>query len=431
MLDLSIKQRVTNAEYWSDEINQLYHPTGYFEQDSHDIIYSADILNTTKFTPILLKEWFFLVKKSGYIVIDYCPNKYCDFQKLEEKMWWLWRGKYEIIFHNAIAQRETKKLTQAKIKQFIHSCEKYYHNNLNQETETPPTLPTNIQPTTTDGYIRFICKKTEPTVIPGDSIDKWSFGIITNGKRKDWMEKIIKSIREQKIPHYEIIVCGTYFDRQENDFQYLPFNQRDDKGWITKKKNLIVQKAKYENICIIHDRLLLMKNWYNGIKKWGNTFEMIGCVQENKSLRINDWILHEKLPNLEFSFVSLLDYKDWDINICQGGHMHIAKKSLLQKYKWNESYMWRRPEDLEISNQFQLNGHIIRFNTFSSVEALIHKFGNLPVIPFNKNSLSRFRKGSFLRLFSRFVYIIFYNIVPTRYILLYISDKIYENELFN
>ena len=85
-------------------------------------------------------------------------------------------------------------------------------------------------------YFRIICKKIESTKINGDSINKWTFGIVSNGLRKDWINLTIQSIRNQKIPQYEIIICGNYTGKKETDIKYIPFKERDDKGWITKKK---------------------------------------------------------------------------------------------------------------------------------------------------------------------------------------------------
>ncbi|MDE2026902.1 MAG: hypothetical protein KGJ07_10550, partial [Patescibacteria group bacterium] len=332
------------------ELNQLYHPTGDISQDSQELVYSCENLNTTKFVPILLKEWFFLVKEGGYVVIDYQPNERCDFQKLEETMWWLWKGKYEIVYHGSIDQKVLKGITEKNLQEYIHSKETYYKTNLNKETKLPTALPTGTIPATENGYLRFVCKKTQSTIIPGDSIEKWTFGIITNGKRKDWMEQIIQSIRVQKIPNYEIIVCGTYFDPKEKDIVYLPFNQRDDKGWITRKKNLIVQHAKYENLCIIHDRILFDKEWYKGMKKWGNTFEHLSCQQLYQGKRGVDWggpymIKTWDDKHLSSALSALCDYRDWFAFVSSPGQLNISKKSILSKYPWDERLYWNQAED--------------------------------------------------------------------------------------
>lgn len=340
-LDLSSKK--TNLE-----INQLYHPTGSYKTDSFDEVYTKDDLSKTKFVPILLKEWVYLVKKNGYLVIDYIPNRICDKKELENMMLWLWKGSYQITYHDYID----------------------------------------------DHHLRFICRKIVDTKIKNDDITKWTFGIITNGKREQWVEQIIKSIRQQKSPHYEIIICGTYLEKGEKDIRYIPFNKRDDKGWITKKKNLIVKNAKFENICMLHDRIVLDKDWYKGMKKWGNCFENLGCRQLFEGLRVNDWVAsHYFIKNREgekFSFESSVDYKDWYRNIWFLGQLNIFKKSLITKNNlwWNENLYYGEREDYQFSKNLNDNGFIHRFNDYSSVITLTNKYVNPTWIVYDTNILN-------------------------------------------
>ena len=88
----------------------------------------------------------------------------------------------------------------------------------------------------------LVLSKERQALAPQDSIDSWTFGIITDGKRNEQVDTVIESIHAQNIPHYEIIVCGTYYDRQESHFSYIHFNEHDDKGWITRKKTSFVKK---------------------------------------------------------------------------------------------------------------------------------------------------------------------------------------------
>ena len=388
MLDLSLSHSIKDINHWYKDINQLYHPTGEYEQDSQSIIYSKDLLNTTKFDPILLKEWFYLVSDGGYLVIDYKVNNLLDWQKLEKNMWWLWQNNYEVIFHNSF---DKKISTHSSLTQFISEITTGSHDNITPDEEI-------------GSYLRFICKKTNPTVYTNDSIDKWSFGIISNGQRDELIEKIIKSIHSQDIKEYEIIICGTYNGSIDN-VKYLPFSKRDKLGWISKKKNIIVENAKYENICMLHDRLLFTPNWFKNMKKWGNCFEHIGSAQVYEGIRSNDYLLHESIPNKPFGFASLMDYKDWDKSTFNAGQLHIAKKRFLKKIKWNESLFWGEPEDLEISELLTQQGYILRNNSSSVFNVLMARFiGELPKVVFNATTLSTKREGSFLRILGRKIY---------------------------
>ena len=364
MLDLSSKSHIKGAKHYFSEINQLYHPTGKFGQDSQDLVYSYGNLNTTKFVPILLKEWFYLVKKDGYLVIDYVPNKTCDFQKLEKDMWWLWLGKYDVVFHGPTKTHGPKnQKNKEQLERFVRN------------TPTQPVMPKGNE----EGVFRFVCKKLESTQVPGDSINKWTFGMITKGERNDWIEEILAAIRKQNIPNYEIIVCGTYFDRKEKDFTYIPFKERDDRGWITKKKNLIVQAAKYENLCIIHDRIVFQDDWFKGVKKYGNCFELM-CVKQTlrgSNLRTGDWITYgSNVLDMPFG-IAKLDYEDWDEQIYVGGMLTTLKKRIALECPWSETRYWGE-EDVELTFRQREHGYLPRYNPHSSVEALAWRFGELP-----------------------------------------------------
>lgn len=401
MLDVSTNKKIKDCKHWSAKINQLYHPTGCFSQDVFNIVYSYGNINTTKFSPILLKEWFFLLKKDGYLVIDYLPDKKYNWGKLEAEMWWLWKGKYEIVFHGQIDEAKTVSQSKSSIEKFIE--EKKSENRQGKDVFIQNQTKTN-------SYYRFVCCKQKSTIHKTDSIDKWTFGIITNGKRKEWLEKIIRSIRDQDIPEYEIIVCGNYFDRKEKDFKYLPFFQRDNLGWITKKKNLIVKAAKYENLCIIHDRIYFSNNWFKGMKKWGNCFEHLACMQYFGKTRLNDWQLHEKINQKEFTFTSFMDYRDWDKNVIQSGQLHIFKKRIAAQELWNESYFWKMPEDIRISEDLNNRGYLLRINPDAKMEAFMEKFSNLPEVVYNPQKTPLSREGNRWKIFARRLYLILFQI---------------------
>ena len=369
MIDFSLNPTVKNQTHWHNEINQFYHPTGKFEPDSFEIVYAGDVLNTTKFGPILLKEWFYLVKQNGYLIIDYKPNEICDWQKLEQFMWWLWKGQYNILYHSAITESEREDLDKEKLSSFLNMLNNYYSANLDAKTLLPKEMPVETKPLAKDGYVRFVCQKKTSTTFEDDSIEKWSFGIITDGSRADWIEGIIDSIRKQNIPKYEIIICGKYFDRQESDISYIPFNERDSyKGWITKKKNLIADNAKYENLVIIHDRMYFDDMWYEGMLKWGNCFEVLGVPQLfcETGERFGDWIQVENpLPERVFDLTLIggnMEYRDWDKDIPSYGAGTMVKRSLLQQTKFPEDFYWGQPESFPIHNEMTTLGYIIRFN---------------------------------------------------------------------
>jgi hypothetical protein len=137
--------------------------------------------------------------------------------------------------------------------------------------------------------------KKEPTLGYSDSINKWSFGIITNGKKNEQVCRLVDSIIKQNIPNYEIIICGPF---QNNSYKNIPITILDDvvlkddiRAPITIKKNNIAKVAKYENLMIMHDRYLLPDDWFIKMKQYGNFFDLITMLNigPNGGRVTNDW----------------------------------------------------------------------------------------------------------------------------------------------
>ncbi|MHA2055826.1 MAG: hypothetical protein ACW99F_19835, partial [Candidatus Hodarchaeales archaeon] len=74
----------------------------------------------------------------------------------------------------------------------------------------------------------------------------FTFGIVTSGL-DDRVQIVIDSIEKLNIPEYEVIIVGNS-NVQRDRTTIIPFNENERPAWITKKKNLITQHAKYENV---------------------------------------------------------------------------------------------------------------------------------------------------------------------------------------
>lgn len=364
------------------QINNLYHPSATYGIEVYDHLYVKNSLNK-KFAPILLKEWFFLIKPGGYIILEYQLTKDITFDYLESLLFWLFKGNYTIREH-----------------------------------------------ATSEHASRFIFQKRRSLFVPGDSTDRWTFGVITNGERDDWLEEIFQSIRVQKIPQYEIIVCGKYRDRKEKNFTYIEFNERADLGWITKKKNLIAEKAKYENLCIIHDRLVFDKDWYKGMRKYGNAFELLGCIQRDRDtgVQAGDWLTWGGPAKEKFK-ISRLNYTDWDYYVYLSGQLVIIKKSIWKQVMWNESHYWNKGEDADLNFRARDLGYLTRFNTFSKCIAITWRHGKIPLkYDIHEGLLPKDMWGRrTLRFLGRIIYAIpiIKNIKPSSY-LWFFRSKFYR-----
>jgi len=346
--DVSKTQNITSSD--KNTITHSYLPPDNFyrlDENNLDFIYGKNIINEGKYFRILLKEWFWALKKNGKIIIEYKEQPF--FKKK--------------IISTSELKKEINLLFGKNVKVIGEETNKKNHLLiLNKEINGP---------------------------YQQEEINHWTFGIITNGKKKEDVSRIITSINQLKIPKYEIIICGTYNEKIEENIKYIHFNENDDKGWITKKKNLICENARYENICILHDRIMLNKDWFEGMKRYKNNFEVLSCKIYCNNIRTYDWIT-TKYPyddkRSNFYQGGYLEYSDWDKWIYVDGGAIIIKKDIWEKVKWDERLFWNQREDVKLSHEQTKRGILIRFNPYSSYESLTWRHPASKLI-FKKNNL--------------------------------------------
>lgn len=345
-IDVSKRHILEGHKHYFIEPDNFYSLKEVAKPESLDFVYSKDLINGTKFYRVLIKEWFYACKIKGKIIIEMQDNEILSFKDLINEIKILIGDKSKLI-------------------------EKEY-----------------------DDYTRegvMVIEKIKPVLNKADSIGKWTFGILTNGKRDDVVDKTIKSIIDLKISHYEILICGEYSNKPRYKIRNLGFNT--EIPWITKKKNFICEEAKYENIVVMHDRYIFDKNWYEGMKKYGNYFEILSCViKDGNGKRTDDWVtfgsnLNDKVP---YGNQGWLEYRDWDKNGYIDGGFYILKKDVWRKVKWDNSLMWNQGEDIALARDFYNAGFVARFNPFSSCVTISTKY-KWPIFEFDLRILGRKR----------------------------------------
>jgi hypothetical protein len=206
----------------------------------------------------------------------------------------------------------------------------------------------------------------------------FTFGIITAGGFDEYISDIVDSIRLQDIPCYEIIIVGSS-NVKGDDIQTIPFDESKKKGWITRKKNIICELAKYENIVLLHDYVKLEKGWYDGFLEFGNAFEF--CVTRIKTVdgkRFRDFCLYTSgLPN-EYSTGALLPYganlSPEILKLCYiSGTYYVVKKHIAAQFPLNEDLFHGAGEDVVYSQTLALNNILVKCNSFSEVQLMKQK----------------------------------------------------------
>lgn len=200
----------------------------------------------------------------------------------------------------------------------------------------------------------------------------FSFGIVTDGSNDIFLESLIESIVYQNIKNYEIIIVGNTKITNSN-IKVIPFDESIRPGWITRKKNIITDLAKYENIVVLHDYFILDPNWYNGFCQYGNDFDIcVNKVLTKDGRRFRDYCIAPFGPNW-FPKKRLLpyDYKlDYNRNrLCYiSGGFYIIKKNIALKFPFNEKLAHNLGEDIFLFNNLTDNNIIIKANPNSIVK---------------------------------------------------------------
>jgi hypothetical protein len=180
----------------------------------------------------------------------------------------------------------------------------------------------------------------------------FTFGIITDGKNPDRVEKIIDSIENSPPESYEIIIVGGG-ELGRDRTKVISFSEDVHFPKISEKKNIITEESMFENVVYLHDYIKFSPDWYQNFKKFGNDFDV--CMNRilNKDLtRYRDWCIWQDDAK---KYVSEKNYLiPYHIQNLTGmmyisGAYWVAKKEFMIKNKLNENLRWGQGEDVEWS----------------------------------------------------------------------------------
>lgn len=182
-----------------------------------------------------------------------------------------------------------------------------------------------------------------------------SFIVVTSGTNDKSIEQIIDSIEIQNLPAYEfIIVGGITSSITKNNCVHIPFNETiTHRPWLTRKKNLGIHLAQYDNVVVMHDYYVFDHNWYEEFVKFGTDWDI--CVhqnlacQEQNYVRGNGWRAGPIPGYPEIPFAMTIP---WDIDCfipymaIQGAYW-VAKKNVMLEQQLNENLLLGQNDDIE------------------------------------------------------------------------------------
>lgn len=178
-----------------------------------------------------------------------------------------------------------------------------------------------------------------------------SFIIITNGKKDGILSESINRINSFDVEH-EIIVVGK--TALKDGFDYINFEEHDDRGWITRKKNIGCENAKYNILVVLHDDIILHESFIDNLLKLDfNKFDAsaIKYIQQGNS--VFDWCYFGPSGHFTCCYDYTCEYCYID------GTAIIIKKDVFLNNKWDESLFINQSEDVEFSHRMIKNGYTV------------------------------------------------------------------------
>ena len=224
--------------------------------------------------------------------------------------------------------------------------------------------------------------KIVSTLPEDDQIGSWSFGIVSDGRKNDRILAIINQIKQFSIPNFEVVICGPSPASDLPSFVKVLVDSDlyfDSRIPISKKKNRIIDNAKYNNLVLFHDRFSFPEDWYVNILKQGNYFDGF-CIrivdEETKKHRVQDWI-GTSLNHFEFEKLfhknMTLNYNEWRPNWNVNGGFIIIKKHLISRVKLNPFLHWGEAEDGDLCRRLDADGFCLTLYTGTHVTTQTHR----------------------------------------------------------
>jgi hypothetical protein len=220
---------------------------------------------------------------------------------------------------------------------------------------------------------------------------EFTFGIVTSGTEDNNLNKIVDSIEKQNIPNYEILIIGNSKIVRDNTKIINFDDDKHSKILISRKKNIITNLAKLENIVYMHDYIILSDDWYTGYLKFGNDFDLcMNKIINYDATRYRDWcicmwndptisnIIGQNNPTISNIVGSdmkcLLPYDEnrFIKHMYFSGAYWVSKRKVMMEFPLNDELDWGEGEDVEWSIRVR-NAYNFCMNKYSSVELLKYK----------------------------------------------------------
>lgn len=235
---------------------------------------------------------------------------------------------------------------------------------------------------------RLMCKSAPSRISPLSRGGGWTFGILTAGPSVT-AERMMRDILAHAPSDCEVIICGPMPEYAPSDerIRHIDLEAPEPRGWITRKKNLIADAARYDNLCILHDRFVFPPEFFKAMERYGDLFSILtfpqvyfadvsrSCVQrypDYQVLRMGEGV-RDTFRTKRYDGNSIFHprYDDFaETAFCCGG-VYVVKKPVWNLIRQDESLYHCEWEDVLFGLEAQRKGIPHRVNPYVCFESVI------------------------------------------------------------
>lgn len=189
---------------------------------------------------------------------------------------------------------------------------------------------------------------------------KWYFGIITDGKDLDLLERVVSRIED--VAGVSAVICGNATNAPLDNALRIHAPDYARMGRLGAMRNLLVdQRGDADIVVIMDDDIILQEGFIQGFDKLGYNWDVASCkILNPDGTRFWDWKIHRNGMNW------LLPYDQTSKHISLTGGLVIAKSHVFDQVCWDPSLGFYEYEDVAFSDALRSKGFEIVFNPYST-----------------------------------------------------------------
>ena len=178
-----------------------------------------------------------------------------------------------------------------------------------------------------------------------------SFCIVTAGQRAALLATLIRSIRAQQIPTFEILVVGRH--HSEDGIRYLPAEAAAAAGQLGAMRNHAVASARCGRIVMLDDDIVLAPDWYGQLRGAALDADVVTC-----QLRVPDGSRYWDHATCGGpGGHRMLDPEESDAHVYMtGGGAWIARRAACARVRWDERRALYQEEDVDFAQRCRAAG---------------------------------------------------------------------------